>query len=66
MKPRSVRFSDDVWEVIEYEASREGVSSAQYVRDAALARAFYALGERGEDPGRSVAEILERLRHPRD
>jgi hypothetical protein len=48
MKATTIRFGPDVWEAIAAEAERAGVSTAQYIRDAALARAAAAAGARGE------------------
>src|SRR3954447_25368974 len=39
-----------VWAALEREAVREGVGVAEYVRDAALARAAFAWRVRGEGP----------------
>jgi len=36
MRATTVRFSADLWELLEREAARSGVSVAQYVREAAL------------------------------
>jgi hypothetical protein len=44
MHQTTVRFGDDLWAALEQEASRLGVSVAQYVRDAALARLSYTAG----------------------
>jgi hypothetical protein len=41
MHQTTVRFGRDVWAVLEHEAERLGVSAAQYVRDATLARLAY-------------------------
>lgn len=41
MHQTTVRFGRDVWTVLEREAARVGVSAAQYVRDATLARLAY-------------------------
>jgi hypothetical protein len=41
MHQTTVRFGRDLWEVLELEAERLGVSAAQYVRDATLARLAY-------------------------
>jgi hypothetical protein len=46
MRATTIRFTPDLWELLEREARREGVSVAQYVRDAALFRAAYGMGER--------------------
>ncbi|SEH10532.1 ribbon-helix-helix protein, CopG family [Thermoleophilum album] len=48
MRATTVRFSADLWELLEREAARSGVSVAQYVREAALARIAYTAGLRGE------------------
>lgn len=46
MRATTIRFTPDLWELLEREARREGVSVAQYVRDAAMFRAAFGLGER--------------------
>ena|SRR5947209_19099078 len=38
MHQTTVRFASDLWSRLEQEAERTGVSAAQYVRDATLAR----------------------------
>jgi hypothetical protein len=48
MRATTVRFSDDLWRLLEEEASREGVSAAQYVRDATVMRVGYTMGRRGD------------------
>lgn len=48
MRATTIRFSPAAWELIEREAHREGVSVAQYVREATLFHVAYRLGERGE------------------
>src|SRR3954471_21164527 len=50
MHQTTVRFSEDLWEQLEREAARAGVSAAQFVRDATLARLAYSAGQRGEAP----------------
>jgi hypothetical protein len=54
MRVSAVRFGADLWQLLDDEATRVGVSVAQYVREASLARAAAAAAARGEDP-------LERL-----
>ncbi len=49
MRATTIRFSDDVWELLEREARRQGVSSAQLIRDAAVMRVAYLAGQRGDD-----------------
>ncbi len=50
MRATTVRFGDALWGLVEQEARRDGVSAAQYVRDATILRTAYAMGQRG-DPG---------------
>lgn len=52
----TVRFSPDLWEALEAECSRLGMSAAQYLREAALARLAYTAGQRGD---RDYAEAFE-------
>jgi GAF domain-containing protein len=49
MRATTVRFSDALWKLLEREAEREGVSAAQFIRDATVLRAAYAMGRRGDD-----------------
>jgi hypothetical protein len=51
MRATTIRFTPDLWQRLEREAAREGVSVAQYVRDAALFRIAYAEGTRAEGSG---------------
>jgi hypothetical protein len=48
MRATTIRFTPELWTLLQREAEREGVSVAQYVRDAALFRVAYSAGERGE------------------
>src|SRR3712207_9349846 len=48
MRATTVRFSEDLWRLLEEEAAREGVSAAQYVRDATVMRVGYTMGRRGD------------------
>jgi hypothetical protein len=48
MRATTVRFSEAIWDLVEREARRDGVSAAQYVRDAAVLRTAYAMGQRGD------------------
>jgi hypothetical protein len=50
MHQTTVRFGADLWAELEREAAQAGVSIAQYVREAALARLAYSAGQRGETP----------------
>jgi hypothetical protein len=49
MHQTTVRFGPDLWVLLEHAAKDAGVSIAQYIRDAALARMAYTAG-RGGDP----------------
>lgn len=58
MHATTVRFTDDLWELLEQEAARQGVSVAQFVRDAALLRVASVMARRGEE---GADDTLERL-----
>ena len=58
MRATTVRFGDALWGLVEREARRDGVSAAQYIRDATILRTAYAMGQRG-DPG--FEEAIDRL-----
>jgi predicted DNA-binding protein len=49
MKATLVRFGPELYEELREEASRSGVSIAQYVREAVLARMAYSAGRRGDE-----------------
>jgi GAF domain len=49
MHATTVRFGDDLWAQIEREAGREGVSVAQFVRDAALLRVATLAARRDDE-----------------
>ena len=48
MRATTVRFSEDLWELLEVEAGAEGVSAAQFIRDATVMRIAFTMGRRGE------------------
>ncbi len=50
MRVTTIRFGEDLWRLLEEQAALSGVSTSQYVREAALARAAAAAAVRGEDP----------------
>ncbi len=58
MHATTVRFTDDLWGLLEGEAARQGVSVAQFVRDAALLRVASVMARRGEE---GADDTLERL-----
>src|SRR5687768_16695256 len=49
MRATTVRFSDELWKLLERESTREGVSAAQFIRDATIMRTAYAMGQRGDE-----------------
>jgi hypothetical protein len=61
MHQTTVRFTSDLWSQLEQEARNSGVSAAQYVRDATLARMAYTAGQRGEPMYGEAAEPDEPL-----
>lgn len=63
MRATTVRFGDGIWSALEQEAEREGVSAAQFVRDAALLRLAHLAGRRGDDEAvLDLATMAERAR----
>lgn len=44
MRATTIRFPSDLWEQLEREAQKQGISVAQYVRDAALYRVAFSAG----------------------
>ena len=60
MHPTTVRFSDDMWRLIETEAGREGVSASQYIRESVILRAALEMMQRGDAPGFRAAVVQVR------
>jgi GAF domain-containing protein len=61
MRATTVRFSEDLWAMLDREASREGVSAAQFVRDATLLRIGALATRRGDAAAQSsVQELAQR------
>jgi hypothetical protein len=48
MRATTIRFTPDLWRLLEHEAQRDGVSVARYVREAALFRIAHMPSVRGE------------------
>ena len=69
MHQTTVRFSSEIWADLSEEADALGVSVAQFVREAVLARLAYTAARRGE-PGWQAAfriagaEVAPRAPHP--
>ncbi|MEX1142760.1 MAG: hypothetical protein WD993_02055 [Thermoleophilaceae bacterium] len=59
MRATTIRFTPELWQMLQREAEREGVSVAQYVRDAALFRIAYSAGERREHQGGQGPPVRE-------
>jgi GAF domain-containing protein len=51
LKAATIRVTQDLWALLEKEAARQEISVSQFVRDAALLRAGYLAGARGDDDG---------------
>ncbi len=68
MRATTVRFGDDLWALLEREASEQGVSAAQFVRDAAILRLAHLAADRGAPEARlSIEQIAAgALREERD
>jgi GAF domain len=58
LKAATIRVSPDLWRVLEEEASRQEISVSQFVRDAALMRAGYLAGARGDQQGLAELALL--------
>ena len=54
MRATTIRFPNDLWEQLEREAKKQGISVAQYVRDAALYRVAFSAGAASEEEANSV------------
>ena len=55
MKLTTLRIGEDLWALLTAEAEHAGVSVAQYIREAALARAAASAGARSEPPFAMIA-----------
>ena len=58
MRATTVRFGEDLWALLEREAAEQGVSAAQFVRDAAILRLAHLAADRDAPEARlSIEEI---------
>ena len=64
MRATTVRFGDALWNLVEREATREGVSAAQYIRDATILRTAYAMGRRGDPDFETAIERASGRQEP--
>jgi hypothetical protein len=53
MRATTIRFPNDLWEQLEREAKKQGISVAQYVRDAALYRVAFSAGAASEEEAKA-------------
>jgi hypothetical protein len=58
MRATTVRFGDDLWDLLEAEASTQGISAAQFVRDATIMRLGVISGRRGDLEGSLTLQDL--------
>src|SRR4051794_28228610 len=58
MRATTVRFGDDLWELLEAEASAQGISAAQFVRDATIMRLGVISGRRGDSTASMTLQDL--------
>lgn len=59
MRKTTIRLSDRLWALIQAAAEDEGITAAQYMREALIARVFYDQGARGEGFGPTGPADLE-------
>lgn len=61
MRATTVRFSEDLWQLLDDESTIQGISAAQFVRDATIVRLAFLAGRRGDsDSEQSIEAIAER------
>jgi GAF domain-containing protein len=60
LKATTLRMSEDLWDLLEKEAARQGVSAAHVVRDAVLLRLGQLSAERGDPSAQLTIEQLAR------
>jgi hypothetical protein len=60
MRATTVRFTEDLWRLVDHEATSQGISAAQFVRDAALLRAATLIGQRGDEGAVRDVEAVAR------
>jgi hypothetical protein len=61
MRATTVRFSEDLWQLLDDESKMQGISAAQFVRDATIVRLAFLAGRRGDSEAElSMEAIAER------
>lgn len=66
MRATTIRFSEDLWAMLEAEAKGQGVSTAQLIREAAILRVAALAARRGDDALQlSIEDLAERMRDRR-
>ncbi len=61
MRATTVRFSEDLWQLLDDESGMQGISAAQFVRDATIVRLAFLAGRRGDTEAElSMEAIAER------
>ena len=61
MRATTVRFSEDLWQLLDDESAMQGISAAQFVRDATIVRLAFLAGRRGDAEAElSMEAIAER------
>ena len=60
LKATTVRMSEDLWNLLEEEAARQGISAAHLVRDAVLLRLGHLSALRGDTTAQTTVEDLAR------
>jgi hypothetical protein len=64
MRATTVRFGEDLWQLLEREAASSGVSAAQFVREATILRLAMLAGVRGDDEARiTLASLAAEATH---
>ena len=58
MRATTVRFSEDLWDLLEAEAVAQSISAAQFVRDSAIMRLGVLSGRRGDQEAALTLEEL--------
>jgi GAF domain-containing protein len=58
MHATTIRFTDDVWRLLEREAAQQGISGAQFIRDATIMRVAFTMAERDDPAAATTIEAL--------